>query len=86
MVTPSNQYPLKQSLPRVTIYSTNLHGKRSQLRKAPQAEDQEFKNKLEGELIKLKDRKPELFYITGQKQLSKIKTQLGISVIRWLFK
>ncbi|MFC1803370.1 hypothetical protein ACFL0D_05325 [Thermoproteota archaeon] len=48
-------------------------------------EDNVFKNKLETELIKLKDRKLELFQITEQEQLSKLKAQLATSFIRWLF-
>jgi hypothetical protein len=54
------------------------------LRKTREIEEDEFKNKLETELIKLKDRKPELFTITAQEQLYKLAAELGRSIIRWL--
>ena len=37
------------------------------------------------ELINLKNRRPELFEITGQEQLAKLTAQLGLSLIRWVF-
>jgi hypothetical protein len=40
--------------------------------------------KIETELTQLKDRKPELFQITGEEQLAKLATQLATSIIRWL--
>jgi transposase-like protein len=53
--------------------------------KTHQIEEAQFKNRLEIELMRLKDRKPELFRITGQEQLVKLTAQLGLYVIRWLF-
>ncbi|TFH14063.1 hypothetical protein E4H04_10915 [Candidatus Bathyarchaeota archaeon] len=61
-----------------------LDRKRNQLKTALQTEDQELKNKLEAELIQLKNKKPELFQITGEEQLAKLTAQLATSFIRWL--
>jgi IS30 family transposase len=55
------------------------------LTKTRQIEEVNFSKKLEIELIRLKDTKPELFHITGQEQLAKLSAQLGISIIQWLF-
>jgi exonuclease VII large subunit len=43
---------------------------------AIQTEDQTLRNKIQTELIRLKNQKPELFYITDQEQISQITTQL----------
>jgi hypothetical protein len=55
------------------------------LQKTHQIEEDEFRHRLEIELTRLKDRKPELFQITEQEQLAKLRAQLGISIIQWLF-
>ena len=62
-----------------------LETRRDQIKQALQAEEENFKTKLEAELVQLKNIKPELFEITDQEQLAKLTTQLGISLIRWVF-
>ena len=54
------------------------------LKKTHHIEDDEFRNRLKTELVRLKHRKPELFTITGQEQLNQLTAELGISIIRWL--
>ena len=62
-----------------------LETRRDQIKQATQMEEENFKTKLEAELVQLKNTKPELFEITGQEQLTKLTVQLGISLIRWVF-
>ena len=62
-----------------------LETRRDQVKQATQAEEENFKTKLEAELVQLKNTKPELFEITAQEQLTKLTTQLGLSLIRWVF-
>jgi hypothetical protein len=63
---------------------TQLERKQDQLKTANQVQSKILRKRIEKELINLKDRKPELFQITGQEQLAKLTAQLGISFIRWL--
>ena len=75
---------LTQQTQKLDYKLRQLERQRDQLRKALQLDGSVFKNKLETELIILKDQRPELFQITGEEQLAKLTTQLGISVLRWL--
>jgi len=61
-----------------------LEKRREQIQQALQTEELVFIQKLEASLIKLKDRKPELFIITAQEQISKLTAELAASFIRWL--
>jgi hypothetical protein len=54
------------------------------LTKVRQIEDTQFKNRLEIELMRLKDRKPELFTITGQEQINKLAVEFVTSLVRYL--
>jgi len=75
---------LKQQTQRLEQKRIKLEQRLSLLQKTHQIEENKFRNRLETELTRLKDRKPELFYITGEEQLAKVTTQLAISIIRWL--
>jgi hypothetical protein len=75
---------LKQQTRELEQKRTNLEQRIGLLTKTLQIEENRFRNRLQTELIKLKDRKPELFYITGEEQFSKLKAQLVTSAIRWL--
>jgi transposase len=84
---------LKQDKQKLTQQTQQLEYKlrqlertRNQYRKALQKEDQALRNKLETELIRLKTKKPELFYITDQEQMAQLTAQLTTSIIRWLMK
>ena len=61
-----------------------LETRRDQVKQALQTEEENFKTKLEAELILLKNTNPELLEITGQEQFTKLTTQLGLSLIRWV--
>ena len=75
---------LKQQVWELAQRRIQLEQRIGLLTKTHQIEEDKFRNRLESELIRLKDRKTELFHITGQEQLSKLTAQLGISIIRWL--
>jgi transposase len=77
---------LKHQNQKLELVRIQLEQRIQILRETHQIEEDEFKKRLEKELMRLKDRKPELFFISGQEQLSKLTAQLGISLIRWLFK
>ena len=52
--------------------------------KTGQIEEKALRQRLELELIRLKDAKPELFEITAQDQLTKLTVELGTTFLRWL--
>ena len=54
--------------------------------KTRQIEEKALRQRLELELIRLKDTKPELFEITAQDQLTKLTVELGTTFLRWLIK
>ena len=54
--------------------------------KTRQIEEKALRQRLELELIRLKDTKPELFEITAQDQLTKRTVELGTTFLRWLIK
>ncbi len=76
---------LKQQSHELDQKRIKLENRIRPLRKTRQIEEEAFQQRLENELIRLKDKKPELFEITGQEQLTKLTTQLGLSLIRWVF-
>ena len=61
-----------------------LQQRRNQIQQALQVEEIHFNQKLVTELNRLKYRKPELFTLTAEEQLSKLTAQLASSFIRWL--
>ena len=61
-----------------------LEARRDQVRNALQIEEITLNKRLESELIRLKDQKPELFTITKQDHVNKLTGVLATSVIRWL--
>ena len=75
---------LKQQTHELDQKRIKLENRIRPLRKTRQIEEEQFKQRLENELIRLKDTKPELFQITAQEQLSKLTVELGTSIIRWL--
>ena len=62
-----------------------LEARRDQVGQALRIEETQLTKKIKTELIQLKNKRPELFKITDQEQLAKLTTQLGISIIRWVF-
>ena len=77
---------LKQQTHELDQKRIKLENRIRPLRKTRQIEEEEFQQRLENALIRLKDSKPELFQITAQEQLTKLKVELGTSIIRWLIK
>jgi IS30 family transposase len=75
---------LKQQTHELEQKRIELENRIRPLRKTRQIEKEEFQQRLENELIRLKDTKPELFQITAQDQLSKLTVELGSSILRWL--
>ena len=75
---------LKQQTYELDQKRIKLENRIRPLRKTRQIEEEEFQKRLEFELIKLKDKKPELFQITAQEQLTKLTVELGSTIIRWL--
>jgi IS30 family transposase len=61
-----------------------LQTRRDQTYQALQVEQTKFNKKLETELNRLKETKPELFTITLEEQINKLTGQLATSFIRWL--
>ena len=61
-----------------------LQTRRDQTHQALQVEEKQLMMKLETELNKLKETKPELFTITLEEQINKLTGQLATSFIRWL--
>jgi len=57
---------------------------RDQVKQSLQIDETKLNKKLETALIKLKDKKPELFKITEQEQINKLTAQLATSILRWL--
>ena len=79
-----NIQQLKQQTQELNQNIIKLENRIRPLRKTRQIEEEEFQQRLESELIRLKDTKPELFQITAQEQLSKLTVERGSSIIRWL--
>ena len=61
-----------------------LDKKRTRIGENLQEEKAELEARIVKTLIELKDRKPELFYITGEEQLIKLGGAIVESLIRWL--
>jgi hypothetical protein len=61
-----------------------LENRIDSLRKTRQIEEEQFHQRLENELIRLKDQKPELFTITLQEQITKLNAHLASTFLRWL--
>jgi len=61
-----------------------LKTRREQTYNALQVEQKQFIKKLETELTKLKNTKPELFTITIQEEIGKLTAQLAVSFVKWL--
>ncbi len=75
---------LKQQTHELDQKKVKLEKRIRSLRKKRQIEEDEFQQRLENELIRLKDSNPELFQITAQEQISKLTVELGSSILRWL--
>ena len=58
--------------------------RRNQVKKALTVEETLLRKKIETELIRLRDKQPELFTITIQDQINKLTGELASSFIRWL--
>jgi hypothetical protein len=76
---------LKQQTRELEQKRRKLEQRITLLMKNHRIEEDRFRHRLEAELTRLKDKKPELFHITEQEQIAKLTVQLGISFIRWLF-
>ena len=75
---------LKQQTHELDQKRIKLENRIRSLNTTRQIEEEQFHQRLETELIKLKDTKPELFQISAQEQLTKLTVELGSSIIRWL--
>ena len=62
----------------------HLEKRRNQTQQALEAEGFQLNKKLETELTRLKDRKPELFTITAEDQIQKLTAQIEVSFVKWL--
>ena len=62
----------------------HLETRRYQVRQGLQIEEIKPNTRLETALIKLRDKKPELFTITIQDQVNKLTGELATSFIKWL--
>ena len=69
---------LRQELSSLTV-------KREEISKVLFIEERVLYQKLYNALQRMKDQKPELFYITAEEQIAKITAQLAGSFLRWLF-
>jgi predicted nuclease with TOPRIM domain len=63
---------------------SKLQTRKEEVSKALQIEEQTLYQKLYNALNKMKDKKPELFYISVEEQIAKITVQLAGSFLRWL--
>ena len=61
-----------------------LQARRDKVKQALSVEETLLNKKIETALIRLRDRKPELFTITIQDQINKLTAELASSVIQWL--
>jgi predicted transcriptional regulator len=52
--------------------------------KALQLDEDKLKARIQSELVELKQRRPELFIISGEEQLGRLATTLAEGFIRWL--
>ena len=78
----------KQEISRQTheknIQLKQLEARRNQVKQTLQIEETLLTKRLETALIRLKDKKPELFTINLQDQVNKLTVELASSFIRWL--
>ena len=78
----------KQKLQRQTQQiehkTRQLEKRRNQTQQALRIEETQLVKKLEVELTRLKDRKPELFTITAQEQINKLTVEIATSFFKWL--
>jgi transposase-like protein len=75
---------LKQQTLKLERKRMKLEQRIGLLSKTRQIEEDKFRNRLQSELTRLKNRKPKLFQITEQEQLAKLTVQLATSIINWL--
>lgn len=75
---------LQQETQQIEYKLEQLEKRRNQIQQALRPEETQLVQKIETELTRLKDKKPELFTITTQEQINKLTTELATSFIRWL--
>ena len=64
---------------------SSFHTRKKEVSKVLHIEEQALYQKLFNALQRMKDQKPELFYITAEEQIVKIAAQLVGPFLRWLF-
>ena len=79
-----NKQTLQKQTKQLEKELKQLTKRRAQIYQALQVEETQFNKKIEKELTKLKDRKPELFTITFEEQMAKLTSQLAVSFVKWL--
>lgn len=98
-VATANQLPeltrqrdyLKQEITQLTQRRTNLldeynsiRAKAVQASKALQLDEETLRTRIQSELVKLKQNRPELFLMSGQEQLNRFTADLATILVRWL--
>lgn len=78
------QRTLNKKVQELKLELSSLQTRKEQVSKALQIKKQFLNQRLHNALTKLKDQKPELFYITAEEQLAKLAVQLTGSFLRWL--
>lgn len=76
---------LNQEVQELRRKLSSLQTRKQQVSKALHTVEQALYQKLYTVLQKMKDQKPELFYITAEEQIAKITVQLAGPFLRWLF-
>ena len=75
---------LNRTRSKLTYDIEDLHGRRAEIAELLFRDEESLKERLIIALSKLKDQKPELFYISAEEQIGKIAAQLVVSSLKWL--
>ena len=64
--------------------NSSIRTRRDQASKAFQLDEETLKTRIQSEIVKLKQQRPELFIMTGQEQLNRLTVELTTTFLRWL--
>ena len=64
--------------------NSNIKTKIAETSKALQLDEEILRTYIQSEIVELKQKRPELFIMTGQEQLNRLTADLATILIRWL--
>jgi transposase len=80
----NERWKLNKTVSDLRIEISSLQAKKENITEVLNLEEQTLTLKLESTLQRLKDQKPELFYISGEEQIGKMIGELTGTFLKWL--